>query len=264
MNASLIITTYNWPSALKLVLESIRKQTYLPFEIVIADDGSRPNTAKVIEEAQQTFPCPIVHCWQEDDGFRLSQSRNNAILEAKGDYLIMIDGDMVLDKHFISDHLYHAEPGYFIQGWRVKLDQKGSKLLLKSGKQPNFFFSGIEDLHQRSYAINSRLLQKLAVGNKTSISGTKGCNMAFWRQDVLDINGFNQEFVGWGKEDNDFAQRMINNGKLRKRLRHGAVAYHLYHPESSRELSQHNAEILKRTKAAGLTWCGNGIESKHS
>ncbi len=263
MRVSVIVTTYNWPKALDKVLASIEAQHSQPFEVIIADDGSKKETRELIEQWQHNSTLNLTHCWQEDNGFRLAQSRNNALRAASGDYIIMIDGDMVLDKRFIDDHLYHAEPGYFIQGWRVRLNPQGSEKIFERNVKPSLWFGGIMDLKNRCYAIHSRLMQRFAVGTPTSISGTKGCNMAFWRSDAEKVNGFSQDFVGWGSEDNEFACRLKFSGCKRKRLRHGAIAYHLYHDESPKAQLAHNVQILDNTKKHRLTRCKNGLVSEY-
>ena len=83
MNCSLIITTYNWPEALELVLTTAVKQSVQPNEIIIADDGSAKDTKLLVNTFSKKTSVPIVHSWQEDDGFRLSKSRNLAISKAK-------------------------------------------------------------------------------------------------------------------------------------------------------------------------------------
>ena len=50
---SIVVSTYNWPEALELTVRSILKQTVLPDEIVIADDGSGEETKKAIERLQR-------------------------------------------------------------------------------------------------------------------------------------------------------------------------------------------------------------------
>ncbi len=259
MDISLIVTTYNWPEALNKVLESIERQSHLPREVIIADDGSGQETAEVVAYWQQKLSIPVIHSWQEDEGYRLSASRNKAIARANGDYLVMIDGDMVLDRHFIRDHTRTAQPGYFIQGWRVRLNEQGNFHVFEHGVIPHCRMKGILDLKNRCYGLRLPVLRSLSYGSPTSISGTKGCNMAFWKQDVVAINGFNEDFVGWGKEDNEFATRMINRGIRRKRLRFSAVAFHLYHDESPRNMVACNHEILMRTKHHRLAFCHNGL-----
>ncbi|TLD88185.1 glycosyltransferase [Helicobacter sp. MIT 05-5294] len=121
---SLIITTYNSKDCLKLVLESVKKLEFYPNEVLIADDRSTEDTAALIQEYQQNFPCPLKHIWQEDEGFRLSAIRNKAIGAAIGEYCIIIDGDMILEPHFIKDHLDFAKHKVFLQGSRIILDER--------------------------------------------------------------------------------------------------------------------------------------------
>ena len=124
-DTSLVITTYNWPEALKACLNSVLEQTVKPREVIIADDGSRQETIDLVKDFQKSYPwLNIIHSWQEDDGFRLSMSRNKAINCASGKYLIIIDGDLILEKHFIQDHIENMEKGYFVQGSRVIVDEK--------------------------------------------------------------------------------------------------------------------------------------------
>ena len=118
MNISLLISTYNWKEALRQSLLSIFNQTVLPHEILIADDGSTDDTRLLIEEMREMSPVPIVHLWQEDDGFRVASIRNKAIARATGDYIVQIDGDIFVNRHFIQDHIEMAEEGYFVCGSR--------------------------------------------------------------------------------------------------------------------------------------------------
>lgn len=119
---SLIITTYNSKDYLRSVLQSVKNLDYLPKEVLIADDGSTEETALLIKEFQKTFPCPLLHIWQEDEGFRLNTIRNKAINAARGEYIILIDGDMVLEPHFIKDHLDFAKHKVVLQGSKMILD----------------------------------------------------------------------------------------------------------------------------------------------
>ncbi|WP_394202778.1 glycosyltransferase family 2 protein [Shewanella waksmanii] len=258
MKISLIITTYNWPEALKAVLESVLRQSCLPDEVIIADDGSGKQTEQLIKAYQSTFPVPLHHSWQQDKGFRLSRSRNQAIDKANHDYIVMIDGDMVLEKNFIADHKYHAQPARFITGKRVKMNAKLSGLVQQQQALPHPLSKGIA--RGRELTIRCRALANM-LSHKTpqSTVGIHGCNLAFWRQDVININGFNEEFEGWGPEDKEFAQRMINAGILRKVSKFSAVAYHLDHQESCRAQLHKNDVIFQQSINAKLTWCRAGI-----
>lgn len=257
MNVSLIITTYNWKEALQAVLESVKRQTVLPEEVIVADDGSRPDTAEMITEMQKDFPVPLIHSWQEDNGFQLSLSRNRAIAAAKGDYIIMVDGDMVLSNSFVESHKQAAKPSWFVQGGRVLTNNDCAQKIMHDNLVPNIFTSGIRN---RKNCINNRLLSTLFSFERNNDKATRGCNMAFWRKDALQVNGFNQDFVGWGREDSEFVHRMLNAGKRRLYLKFAGAGYHLYHKENTRASLSKNDEILEETIRLKLVECKNGIK----
>ena len=113
MTVSLLISTYNRPDALFLVLESVRKQSVQPNEIIISDDGSKSDTKIVIDNFKSKNDTIIKHVWHEDKGFRLSEIRNKAIASAKFDYIIQIDGDIILHEKYIENHLRFAKKNSF-------------------------------------------------------------------------------------------------------------------------------------------------------
>lgn len=257
MKTSLIITTYNWKEALEAVLKSVLRQTVLPEEVIIADDGSREDTKALIAQFQANFPVPLIHSWQEDQGFQLSMSRNRAIALAEGEYIIMIDGDMVLSPSFIDSHKKAAKVEWFVQGGRVLTNERASKAIMDHDAIPNIFSSGLKN---RKNCISHPLISKLFSYQRNNDNATRGCNMAFWKSDVITVNGFNQDFVGWGREDSEFVHRMLNANKNRLYLKFAGVGYHLFHNENSRASLSENDQILEKTITHRLTRCENGID----
>ena len=225
MRLSLIITTYNRPESLELVLRSIECQTITPEEVIIADDGSTPETKALVSRFQQDSELNIIYSWQEDKGFRAAKSRNKAIAKSKADYIILIDGDMILHPRFIEDHIGDAKSGYFVQGSRVLLTQNKTKRVLDQQKI-NFSFFSI-GLLNRQNALYSSFLSSLMSRDKNFLGGIKSCNMAFFKEDCINVNGFNNDFNGWGREDSEFIVRLFNNGIRRKSLHFNAIQYHL-------------------------------------
>ena len=257
MKLTLIITTYNWPESLLLVIESIKYQSVCPNEIIIADDGSSKETKDLVIKFQQNSNLKIIHSWQKDDGFRAARSRNNAIAIATGEYIILIDGDTIMHRNFVKDHIANAESGYFIQGTRVLLSEKETKKALEYKIVDFSFFS--PELRNRKNSIHSKILSSIFTSKKNHLRGIKSCNMAFYRQDCININGFNNEFEGWGREDSEFIVRLINSGIKRKNVRFNAIQYHLWHNESSKISLEKNDEILVNTINNQVQWCENGI-----
>lgn len=259
MTTSLIITTYNNKEFLELSLLSIQKQSQLPNEIIIADDGSSDGTKELLERYQKIFTIPLLHSWQEDQGFRAAASRNRAIAQAKGEYIILIDGDMLLHQDFIKEHCIHAKKSTFIQGARILLSSSLSQQILKEKEIPSLSFYS-SNIQNRINAIHSNLLSKLLSHTGRSHKGIKTCNMSFYRSDCISVNGFNEDFIGWGREDSEFVARLYHKGISRFTLKCQALAYHLWHQENSREMLKENDKILEHTLQNTLMWCENGID----
>ena len=258
MKLSLIITTYNWPDSLVLTLKSIENQTISPDEVIIADDGSTDETQEVISKFQQDSELKIIHSWQEDLGFRAAKARNKAIAKSCGDYIILIDGDIILHPKFVQDHVNNAQVGYFIQGTRVLLTQDRTRDALKR-MSINFSFLS-KGIKNRKNAIYSDFLSKLFSKKMNYLRGIKTCNMAFFKQDCVNVNGFNNDFEGWGREDSEFAVRLLNSSINRKNLRFNAIQFHLWHLESTRESLSQNDVILNSSVNSKSNWCINGID----
>lgn len=255
---SLVITTYNSPKFLALVLESVKRLEYLPDEVLIADDGSKEESAKLIKEYQKNFPCPLFHIWQEDKGFRAAAIRNKAVEAAHCEYIIIIDGDMILQANFIKDHLNFAKRKVYLQGSRIILDKSQTQNLLNGGGQ-------IENLPKAFKARRCALLSKLYFQNskitasffkkKELIKGSKSCNMSCFKEDWQNIQGFNENFKAWGREDSEFVARFLFNGGEFRRVKFKAIAYHLYHKENDKtNLSQNHELYLKTIKNKTIYW----------
>jgi len=256
---SLIITTYNRVDALELVLQSALRLSVQPEEIIIADDGSTDETRKLIADYSLRFRIPLKHCWHEDKGFRLAAIRNKAIAMASHDYIVMIDGDMVMPRDFIADHKRAARHGRVVQGSRVLLgEQFTHRAIAHNATGELTFFSS--DVSNRKNIVRNSVLSRMLSYFNGNIFRVRGANMAFWRSDVLAINGFNENFEGWGREDSEFIARLQHAGIRKFHLKFAGAAFHLYHPESQRETLSVNDRILKQTVDNKTIQCDNGID----
>ena len=257
---SLIITTYNSLPSLRCVLESVKQQSALPTEVIIADDGSTKETELYVKTLADTYPVPLKHCWQEDNGFRAAAIRNKAIAASTSDYIILIDGDIFLHHHFVWDHTRAAREGLYLQGSRVLLSPNKTRKFVQENKfTVGFFDAGIRN---RLNALSLPALSSLfsIKYRRFWISGSKTCNLSLWRRDALKVNGFNEDFVGWGREDSEFVARLFFAGIHRKNLRLGGIAYHIYHSENIvAEQLKLNNERLEKTLSEQKSYCENGI-----
>ncbi|EAT59216.1 Glycosyl transferase, family 2 [Chlorobium ferrooxidans DSM 13031] len=255
---SLVITTYNSPDLLDLAIRSALAQSEPPSEILVADDGSTSDTALLIETHRVRSRVPMVHLWQEDLGFRAASSRNRAIAAAKGNYIVIVDGDILMHRDFIRDHKRLALKGTFIQGSRALLSKENTlNRLVTKNITVALFEKGLEN---RKNVLHLPLLSKLLALKSSSLSGIRSCNMSFFRNDCIRINGFNEDFIGWGREDSEFAARLINSGILRRNVRFSAIASHLWHPENPKHLLSENDRLLEQAVVGRLATCPNGID----
>lgn len=252
IKTSLFITTYNWPDALALCLKSILAQNVLPDEIIIADDGSTNETKKLIEEFKNESPIPIEHIWIEDKGYRINLIRNLAIKAAKYPFIIQIDGDMILNKNFVKDHLRIAKPNRLNMGRRVRLNPKQTDDFCKTRNYGELRFF-------RSYIVC--LLHHYLFYSSKTVRGLRGCNVAYWKSDALKVNGYNESMKGKGKNDKEFGVRLINSGVNGFNLRNYAICYHLDHKEQKRVVDlQLNKDIFNLSVQYKKTTIDNGIE----
>ena len=257
---SVVITTYNWPQALEKALRALAAQEVLPDEVVVADDGSGAETRACLQRLAAGYPVPLRHAWQPDQGFRAARVRNRAIAASSGDYVILMDGDMVAHPRFVRDHLAAAQPGCFVQGMRVLTSEAGRDRLLQSGRlQLGFFEPGIE---RRRHTLRLPWLARWWLRRSTgkSAKAIKTCNQGWWRSDLLALNGFDERYEGWGREDKDLALRAINAGLQRRSLRFAGLAIHLYHRERHDHASSVNDPLLAETLRTRPTRCARGLE----
>lgn len=263
MRTSLIVTTYNWPEALELTLGSVALQSVSPDEVIVADDGSGPATAAVVERCRRSSRIPVQHVWQPDEGFRLARSRNRAIAAASHEYIVLVDGDMILHRHFIRDHAACARSDCFIQGARPQLSPDVTRRLLNGDRLALGWWT--RGMQRRLYAWRNVPLSRVASRVKSSLGGIQGCNQSFWRKHALQINGYDERFDAWGPEDREFAARLLHIGVRRNYIRHRAIAFHLHHRTRAPSGEVNPLDrLLQETLAARTIRCEKGIESVSS
>lgn len=252
IQTSLFVTTYNWPDALYVCLKSILAQTVLPDEIIISDDGSTNETREVIEEFKTISPVPINHLWVEDKGYRINLIRNLAINAAKHPFIIQIDGDVILDKNFVKDHLKCARVNRFNIGRRVRIDKEKTEMILK-----DMDFSRLRSF--RNYMVC--LFHQHIFYSSNTVRGLRGCNVAFWKSDALNVNGYDEKMLGKGRNDKEFGLRVLHTGVKGFNLRNYAICYHLNHKEQEKVFDpQINKDIYDLSVKIRKTRISNGIE----
>ncbi len=260
MRCGLVVTTHDRPDALACVLASVARQSRWPDEITVAEDGSEPATARVVHGFESASRCPVRHVTQPHAGFRAGRIRNAAIAASDCDYLVLLDGDMVVHADFVADHVALARPGRYSQGVRILLDGRATRALLASaGRLPGPLSPGLGGL-RRSYAIRAPALTSLVRGPAGTVTSIKSCNQGFWRSDLLAANGFDEDLCSWGYEDKELCARLENAGVRRQTLLFAAIAFHLAHPPAARHGVGANRRRWLETLRSGRTRCEHGID----
>lgn len=255
---ALIVSTYNNPRYLALCLESVMRQSLMPDVVIVADDGSTSDTAALLAEFQSRFPVRLLHEWQPDYGFRKTVILNKAVGRTDADYLILIDGDIILHPEFIKDHIRFARRGSFVTGSRVRLPGQETARLVEGGFPDRDRLLGL--CHRHMNGLRIPMLTPL-FRNYRSADGkyARGCNMAVWRDDFVRVNGFNNEITGWGREDSELSWRLINAGVKKSFIKFSAIELHLHHAEFSRVLDGRNLEIMNRAREMRVKHAASGF-----
>ncbi len=258
MKVALLISTYNWPKALNLVFKSIANQSVLPDEVLIADDGSKPDTKKIIDEYRNIISSTIHHVWHEDKGFRKGVVLNMALAKSKADYIIQIDGDCILHKKCVEDHLSFSEKGLYLYGTRVHIKQSYVAKIEDKGQIEFSFFHPA--LGKRPRRLRIPFLSNMSKKEEIISKKLRGCNMSFWKEDIVRINGFNEDIHGWGREDSEMAIRLHNIGVQSRRIKFKGLVYHLDHTISDKSKMDENSKIQNEAIKNKIIWTENGLD----
>lgn len=275
MKISFIVLTYNRSDALLAVLRALATQCGPQNEVLIADDGSRPDQVALLVRDLPTFNCPVLHVWHPDNGFTAARARNLAAHAATGDYLVFLDGDCVPNRSFVAQQMRLAEQHCFVNGSRVLLSEKLSEQVC-NGSIDLLRSSSLFWLNARLTGDCNKLLHLLVwpwrlfrVKQGFEWRGIRSCNMAVWRSDFIAVNGFDEVFEGWGHEDADLVLRLSHLGVQRKNGFMSTEVFHLWHRENqriqetlnkSRVMQRLTTDLIKAEK--GLAELGSPAQVK--
>jgi len=273
MKTSVIVATYNRPQYLKLSIMSLAAGTMRPSEVLIADDGSTPDTLAAINWLRESLrdAFPVIHVRQEHAGCRKQKIVNETVRQATGDYLLFIDGDCIVHHNFMQAHIQANDPNAILAGQRVQIGQELTEIILRQQMMVNRLTPSllIDFMRRRSHhfqeaiVVRNTLLRKLLGKDRIkSANSVIGCNCSLYKKLFMDINGYDEDFCGFGDEDADLGVRIVNQGKIIKSVRNLAIIFHLYHPGTwsmTTEQFKQNAIVKKRRIQNRERVCRNGI-----
>ena len=270
MKISFVVLTYNRTDALLAVLRSLARQCGAQHEVLIADDGSRTEEVNELLAHCPPFSCPVRHIWHPDNGFTAAQARNLAASQAHGDYLVFLDGDCVPNGIHVEQHTRLAEPGYFVNGSRVLLSENLTRRALRDRidlpRSSALFWV-------KAWLIgdSNKLLHLLVwpwrlfrVKQGFTWRGIRSCNFGVWRQDFVQVNGFDETFEGWGHEDADLVLRLSHLGIQRKNGFMGTEVFHLWHRENKRDRESSNKKRVTQRMQTDQIQADRGLRQINS
>jgi glycosyltransferase involved in cell wall biosynthesis len=264
---SVIVSTYNKPRDLERVLWGYTAQTRRDFELLVADDGSGPETAAAIHRVRREGGLAAVHVWHADRGFRKSEIMNRAIVAATGDYLLVTDGDSIPRADLVATHYDLAEPGKYLAGGYLKLPREVSEAVHPDDVRTGRFVDlgwlrgqGWRPGRRALRLVRSRALAAALDRLTPTQPLFAGNNASVWRQAMLEVNGFDME-MGYGGLDRAVGYRLVNLGIRGKQVRHRAVCMHLHHdrPYKRPEVLRRNREILEGIRRTRQVRAARGI-----
>lgn len=268
MNTSVVISTYNSPAWLEKVLWGFFAQTRKDFELVIADDGSRDDTRLFLKDIARRSPVPMLHLWQPDDGFQKSRILNKALALARGERVLMTDGDCVPRQDFVDVHTRLAQPDCFLTGGYFKLNLKVAKAITEDDVRRQDLFSAAW-LLKKGLPPTSKLLKIVAAGpvadwlnRVTPAKPTwNGHSASCLRTQAIAVNGFN-EVMQYGGQDVEFGYRLNHIGVAARHIRYSAITVHLYHGHGyvKQEMRDKNHNTIIDTRERKLTRTAVGID----
>ncbi|MDP9160874.1 MAG: galactosyltransferase-related protein [Acidobacteriota bacterium] len=257
--ASVIIGTYDDLDILETSLAAFAVQSFRNFEIVVADDGSNQDYVPALKLWAPRFSHGIQHVIHEKRGFRKARILNRAIQVSRFGNLIFVDMDCLPRNDFVETHLKYLAPETVIAGRRVHLSRDvipSPSEILKNGM--GFGPLSLLRLWLRGKA---RVIEHGIASPffyESSNNSLQGSNFSVHKKDVEAVNGFNEAFEGWGKEDMELGLRLQFSGVRIRNLRNKVIQYHLTHPQ----LPSHNPasdQIFETTKATRMVRAPKGL-----
>jgi glycosyltransferase involved in cell wall biosynthesis len=263
---AVVISTFDKPDFLRLVLDSYRHQTDLSFRIYIADDGSGKETSELIAATRKNYPVPIEHVWHENRGFRKARIHNTTIARISEPYVLFTDGDCIPLPDLVATHRRLAQENTLISGRRILISRAWTEQLCRQKRFPASMGPWFWLKHRICGDINRLvpvfLPSSLLGPPHQRLEGIRGCHLSCWHRDIVRVDGFDEIYEGWGREDSDLVARLFHAGIRRRDLR-GQPVLHLWHPEEERTGLNRNDHLLEECLKEGRIRAVKGLAHLH-
>jgi glycosyltransferase involved in cell wall biosynthesis len=229
---AVLVSAYERPEHLRRALLSLALQRNVAglMEVVVTDDGSSETVRPVVEAFARRPDFPVRFTTHVHDGFRLARCRNEGVLVSKAPYLLFTDGDCVLPPDHVRCHLEFRRTGRVVVGDCYRLDRETSERITDGALRSGEYLAWVPRPERRRMALKAFRgwwyhLLRCAMHPRMT-----GNNIGIWRADLERINGYDENFVGWGLEDRDLQLRLSRLGLRFRSILGRTVACHLWHP----------------------------------
>lgn len=232
MEISVIVSSYQRPEHLRRCLISLEFQKNMEgrYEVIVTDDGSQDTTLDMLKQLAPSLSYPVKVTTHEHRGFQLSRCRNEGIALSEAPYILITDGDCILPNEHLYRHWTFRKQGYFVSGDCYRLNSPASESITEEWIRIGNFTEWVEPRERkriRNKALRARVYSWLHLEQLPRLTG---CNIGVWKEDLIAVNGFDENFIGWGYEDRDLQRRLYSSGRHCRSILHLTTAFHLWHP----------------------------------
>lgn len=274
MKISVIITVYNRFNYVKNILKCLMKQTVVPYEVIFTDDGSKEDLKSLLEKYKDKVNFKIKYIFQNDLGFRKSKACNNAVLESEGEYLIFLDQDAIFPKNLIETFIRKRRKNYFSilrVIWTEYDEMLNIQKMIDENKNYEEYLNVI---NKKQFTKLKRWLIKDKYNNfryriklRDRGTGLMGIGFGVFKDDMLKINGYDEDFKGWGGEDSDLGLRLYYLGLNSVTFTTSLPAMHMCHPLDPTKVNNkdNNKKLYEEKKNIILNGeyrCKYGIDNR--
>lgn len=264
MKTSVIICFYDRVDLLSVCLDSLRPSVGDVHEVVVADDGSAEEVVAQVRRLAPRYDFPVVHAWHRREGPRRAATRNNGIRHASGDYLVFLDADFAVLPGAVRAHVDAARSGRFAAGRCKYTTEDQARRILAEGASHGLLEAIYRELPDEPVEKEHRrfaryaFLRRIGLGDPRRL--TFGGHFSAFRRDIEAVNGYDENYVGWGAEDQDIAFRMVLAGFQGTSVIRTARVLHLWHPREMGEKHWKDGGNVKYFFRKDVpVRCGNGL-----
>lgn len=256
MKTTVIVPVYNRLEHLRALCQCLIKQEEQPDELIISDDGSSQKVMDFIGDLLPLMKFKVKHIYQEDLGFRKTRALNNAVREAEGELLIFCDQDLIFPENHIKNIKKEMKEKNFLMGRPMSVTEKEKNIICKLIREENSYKEAINCIPEEYKISNKKLYKKDKLRRimncfKLNKRGIRlvGMSYAMYKKDYMAVNGYDEKYMGWGLEDDDFGNRLYVYGVKGKEFYETPIQLHLYHPfDPSKKKSINEQYYYKRKK----------------